>query len=102
MKLTVTESMIDAALAKGASRGTLSARPDKEAIRAMLQAAFALVNRGDASGAFPLEVVGPTRDRLRARFVRMGQPRGYMAVETQSGQMLNIHANEVFNRRGDR
>lgn len=102
MKLMVTESMIDAALDAGAKRDALSARPDRDAIRAMLQAALALVTKGDASGAYPLEVVGPTRARLRARFVRMGQQRGYMVVETNDGQTLNIHANEVFSRGGAR
>lgn len=101
MKVTVTEAMVDAAIDAGSRRGVI-ARGDIEAVRAMLQAALSLAGRGELGVAFPLEVVGPVRTRLRARFVRMGEQRGYMTVETKDGQTLNIHANEVFNRRGDR
>lgn len=90
--------MVDAAIDVGSKRGAL-ARADSEVVRAMLQAALSLAGRGELGVAFPLEVVGPARGRLRARFVRMGQPRGYLSVETQDGQTLNIHANEVFNAR---
>lgn len=102
MKVTITEAMVDAAIDAGSKRGVLAVRPDSDAVRAMLQVALSLAGRGELGVAFPLEVVGPVRTRLCAKFVRMGEQRGYMTVETKDGQTLNIHANEVFNRRGDR
>lgn len=91
--------MIDAAMDAGGKRGVLAPKPDRDSVRAMLQAAIQLVARSERGETFSLEVVGPTRDRHRARFIRMGQPRGYLSVETEGGQTLNIHANEVFNAR---
>lgn len=95
-KVTVTTNMVAAALDVGSKRGVLVDRPSIEAVREMLGAALALAAPKDVHRHYDFDVIGPTRQRVRARFVGVGSPRGYMQVETEHGSILNVHANEIL------
>lgn len=95
-KVTVTQNMVAAALDVGSKRGVLVDRPQVEAVREMLGAALALAAQKEVRPQYDFDVIGPTRQRVRARFVGVGRPRGYLQVETEHGSTLNVHANEIL------
>ncbi|USE81141.1 hypothetical protein NDR89_15585 [Cupriavidus gilardii] len=95
-KVTVTQNMVAAALDVGSKRGVLVDRPQVEAVREMLGAALALLDRREVRSRYDFDVIGLAGQRVRARFIRVGHHRGYLQVETESGSILNVHANEIL------
>lgn len=91
--------MVDAALEIGKASGALAPNARQADVRRMLAAALSEMASKDRGPRYDLWVQAPFGTE-KARFLGVTERRCYYRVETEEGQALVVHGNDIQASRG--